>query len=645
MKIKRLFLKHSSYLPILLLFFAFFLLYASMAAPELDWGDAGEVQLAAWTAGLSHPTGYPLFLMLGWLWSHLLAFFGVPPTRAMTLFSVTAGAATVAAMVPMMEALFRRASLNLSARWSLFIASSAAIFFGLSETFWSQALLAEVYTFHLLLLVLLLWALWAKEIPPRRLYGLALLYGVGLSHHRTMILWAPGLLLWLWLCQREAFQPRRLLILLVLLLLPELFYLYVAWRGVLTPYLDQSLANGETFTLYDGSWRAFVDHILGTVYATHLGLKQPLAERLAGVKHLAEENVIMSWFFFLLTFATSLIGWSIQDKRLTLPLSDRLLLLSGGVMTLLFGIFYAIADVEVMFIPAWLAVTILTFSGVAIWVSAYAVRPRGRLLPYLLGSLLIFVIGTQLYTIPHSRADHTAPRRLVNELLSTNPPQNAILVTNDRNEMVPVWYTQFAEGQRADILGLFPLITPAPEHSHVSDVVKWALQWGRPVFLTKSMPGLALRYELEPVADPLVLVKGAAIIPTNPVLQSDLAPELSVIGWAPSAPQTAAGDTVTLAIGLQTNAPIAHNLSFSLQLFRTDGSPITQNDIGPDPFLPSSEWPITEPLRLTIPLTIPADAAPGPCEWRLSTYVLKDDGFDSIGQQVTIAQFELEAAR
>lgn len=658
-----------------------------MAPPELDWGDAGETQLAAWTAGLSHPTGYPLFLMLGWLWTHLLALFGVVPTRAMTLFSVSAGAASVAAIMPMMLALFRRARLNLSTTWSLFIATSSAIFFGLSHTFWSQALLAEVYTFHLLLLVLLLWGLWgtgevgdpvnneashllsaagtdgdtpveelmASDLPasaplplsPSRawaLYGLALLYGIALSHHRTMILWAPGLLLWLWLEEREAFRVRRLLTLVGLVALPQLFYLYIAWRGAVTAYLHQPLANGETLTLYDGTLRTFVDHILGTVYAHNLGLKEPLAERVAGVIQLARKNVIPSVLLSFLTISTALFGWSNKQKPAFLPLSDRLLLLCGGLITLLFGIIYAIADVEVMFLPTWLVVTILTFSGVALWVSNLSAKwERFRWVPLLIGVLLIFLIGEQVRTrIPHSRADHTAPRRLVKELFSANPPQNAILVTNDRNEMVPVWYAQFAEGQRRDILALFPLITPAPEHSHVSEVVKWALQWERPVLLTKPMAGLGLLYEMEPYANSLVTVHGAAIMPTEPVLQSDLAPELSVLSWAPSATEIVAGDRVTLSIGLQANTPIAHNLSFSLQLFRANGEGITQEDIAPDPFLPSSEWPVDVPLRLHIPITIPADSAPGECEWRLSTYVLKDDGFESIGQQIPIAKFVLQ---
>ncbi|MGH2542077.1 MAG: protein O-mannosyl-transferase family, partial [Ardenticatenaceae bacterium] len=175
------------------LFLFFLALYASMAAPGLDWGDAGEAQLAAWTGGLSHPTGYPLFLMLGWLWTHALAPLGVPPTRAMTLLSSLAGAAAVAFTFPAMRALLRRTGIEWGEGWLLIVAVLTAITFGLSQTMWSQALQAEVYTLNALFLVLLLWGLWRPGLSLRRLPWLALLYGLAIGHHRLMLLWLPGL--------------------------------------------------------------------------------------------------------------------------------------------------------------------------------------------------------------------------------------------------------------------------------------------------------------------------------------------------------------------------------------------------------------------------------------------------------------------
>jgi hypothetical protein len=101
-----------------------------------------------------------------------------------------------------------------------------------------------------------------------------------------------------------------------------------------------------------------------------------------------------------------------------------------------------------------------------------------------------------------------------------------------------------------------------------------------------------------------------------------------------------AGEVVTVNVGLQVNAPLDRDLSFSLQLFRADGTSVTQQDVAPDPSFPSSGWPVGEPLRLGIPLVIPADMASGTYEWRLSAYTL-ENGFTAFGQQVVLGRSTL----
>ena len=48
-----------------------FALYAATAVPGVFDGDYGELQYMPRLLGLPHPTGYPSFLLLGWLWSWL----------------------------------------------------------------------------------------------------------------------------------------------------------------------------------------------------------------------------------------------------------------------------------------------------------------------------------------------------------------------------------------------------------------------------------------------------------------------------------------------------------------------------------------------------------------------------------------------
>ncbi|MDQ4077136.1 MAG: DUF2723 domain-containing protein [Chloroflexota bacterium] len=634
---------------ILILFFAFLALYSSMAAPGLDWGDAGEAQLAAWTAGLSHPTGYPLFLIGGWLWTHALALIGVAPTRAMTLLSATVGAAAVALVVPTVHALLRRARLRLKRKLSLLIATLAAITFGLSQTFWSQALLAEVYTLNALFLVLLLWGLWEEGIGRQRLLGLALLYGLAIGHHRLMLLWLPGLLLWGLVEFRTRYGvtglPRSgsitlpfLLLLIALVLLPQILYLYIPLRGPVTPYLHQPLTDDRQLILYDGTVNAFLAHSSGTVFASNL-LNVSLSERLRTFGRLWRENVGVLTLFAIPGLLHFRLG---ESRQIGLPLSDRLLLLSGGALTLLFGLVYGIGDIEVMFIPLWLVLIILGFVGITVLWRRFGARGP-RWIAAALAIVVLLVLGERLAQRPPSRATLDAPRQLVNTILETDPPENAIIVFNDRDEAVPFWYAQFAEGQRRDLLSVFPLITSGPEHRTVNEVVEWALQWGRPVLLSKPMPSLSLRYDVEPYAGPLVAVEGRAEMPTDPVLQGELAPELSVVGWHPSARRVLAAETVTVTVGLRPNEPITQDLSFSLQLFHENGLRVGQEDISPDPFFPPQEWSVGEPLRLSIPLTIPEEVDPGLYEWRLSAYDLQEEAIP-VGQQVTLGRFLVGAA-
>ena len=81
-------------------------------------------------------------------------------------------------------------------------------------------------------------------------------------------------------------------------------------------------------------------------------------------------------------------------------------------------------------------------------------------------------------------------------LLAQPIPQDAILVTNDRDEMMPQWYLKYVEGRRADLTGLFPLIQPGPEWADVGAVTDQALRSGRPVYLIKPMDGLEVRFKL-----------------------------------------------------------------------------------------------------------------------------------------------------
>ncbi len=163
-------------------------LYLPTSAPTVYWSDTAEFQRVVYTLELPHPTGYPLYVLLARAWIALLPIGDV--ARAVTLFSV----ATATLSVGLLSWL----------TWRLTASALGALVAGLAlataPAFWSQAIVAEVYALHTLLVVALLASvLGARPYPVM----LALLTGLALSHHRMAVLLVPGVLVALAVRRRE----------------------------------------------------------------------------------------------------------------------------------------------------------------------------------------------------------------------------------------------------------------------------------------------------------------------------------------------------------------------------------------------------------------------------------------------------------
>ena len=182
-----------------------FVLYLRTLAPGLLFGDSAEFQMAAWLGGFVHPTGYPLYLLVGHIWTHLLSA-GDPAWR-MNLLSAVWGAVRGWAHLPV-GASHRRAMATTRRRFipgSASGSSLAALAFAVTPTFWGQAVIAEVYTLNAAFVAAVLLGLttWAAQLPDRQnitpLYWTAAIYGLSLTHHRSMLLLLPAMTIYLWL--------------------------------------------------------------------------------------------------------------------------------------------------------------------------------------------------------------------------------------------------------------------------------------------------------------------------------------------------------------------------------------------------------------------------------------------------------------
>ncbi len=194
------------WLDLLIAFFLFafcFLLYNATLTPGLSYAspDGNELSTVSATLGLAHPTGYPLFIWLGFIFSHLLPFGEV--AHRTNLMSAVLGAGAVGILFLIM----RRCELSRA------IAAFAALLFGVSTTFWSQAVITEVYAPNVFMLALTVWLLltWAnrtesgiKSIRKELWFVLfALVFGLSLGTHMSNLGFAPAFTLFVLLIDRR----------------------------------------------------------------------------------------------------------------------------------------------------------------------------------------------------------------------------------------------------------------------------------------------------------------------------------------------------------------------------------------------------------------------------------------------------------
>ena len=264
------------YVIALIIGLAGFALYAATAAPSVAtlFDDSLEFQVVLPTLGIAHPSGYPLYTLLGKLFTLLLPFRD-PAGRVNLLSALCAGAALAVLYLLAQKVAGNRAA-----------AATATTLFALSPAWWSQATIAEVYALHGLFVILFLYLLlrWEEarsqgtggrgqgsgirsqesgvrdrlpassfQLPAssdRWLAAAAFVFGLGIAHHRMIALMLPAALVFIfWTDPGLIRQPRRWVAPLLCAFIPLLLYLYLPMRGKTVTSLDGTFVPTLTGTM------------------------------------------------------------------------------------------------------------------------------------------------------------------------------------------------------------------------------------------------------------------------------------------------------------------------------------------------------------------------------------------------------------
>ncbi len=424
-------------------------LYLRTMAPSVAsiFDDSLEFQLACPTLRIAHPPGYPLYTLLGWLFSHLP---GVDPAWGVNLLSAVAGAGTLV-------------TLHFLARlYAPKVAFLAPLYLALSPVFWSQATIAEVYTLHALLTALALYFILRAMEDKSFLPWAAFVVGLGLAHHRTSVFLLLPLVLAFW-----GNSQRSSVLSVFALLAPLAFYLYIPLRGMAVSSLDGTYRN---------TLEGFIQWVMVSSYGVFLR-ENPLAR-----------PTPLSWHLKLWLSQFGLVGIAFGIIGLARLRNRRGIIwwLAFATFTL-FALIYRVPDPEVFFIPSFMLFSVAISVG-GEFILSLRWRPLGFLLLTMASLLPIWAGVSQFNELDRSRKLEVYA--LGASMLSSARGEGAVVV-GLLGESTLMRYFQ-------EIYHLSPgvSILAADREEDRLRVVKEALGEGRPVYLTRTLPGLPDHYRL-----------------------------------------------------------------------------------------------------------------------------------------------------
>lgn len=422
------------------------LVYLATMAPTISHTDSGELAAVCYTGGVAHPTGYPLFTMLGWLWTRIPI---VSPALQLNFLCLLFVAGGVFLFSKTLEDFFGHwrtrikdaadGGRELLWRAHFFANITGSLLLAFSHTFWMQSTSVEVYSLHILLLCLNLFLLlraWhADALQVRPWLFLAAGIALAFANHLSFFTFLPAVA-WLFFA-KMGFGKAALLrlgsMLGVFFPLLALLYLYLPLRAAADPHLNWGDPD---------SWAEFYHHVTGRQFRVWMftGFAEFKEDLGAFVRSLPGEFVYLPLLLSVLG-----IGYGGRyRKHVTAALGSMVLL----------NVFYAsnyhIKDIEPYFLPTFIALAFFMAVGTRyLWLR---LRMPDRLRP-LLVVLTAVLVALSLWG-NYAQVDQSGSRQFeqyARAALESLPPDAMVISRHWDAFVSPAYYLQEVEGLRTDV--------------------------------------------------------------------------------------------------------------------------------------------------------------------------------------------------
>lgn len=403
-----------------------FVVYLKTGAPTVGFIDSGELATVACTLGIAHPTGYPLFTLLGRIFSLL----PIPASEIVKLNSMAAlftSLGTVAFFFVILELLEKEKN----ELQKIVAAAFAAFSLAFSQTYWGQGVNVEVYSLHILLITLVILFFLKAIREERTVWWYMFSYTLGLSftNHLTTILLAPAFLfVFISEYRLTRIAADRITKAVFPFLLGLSVYCFLPVRSASGPILNWG--NPQTF-------EKFWWHVTGKQFRVWMFSSTDSAKKQFEyfLQHTPVEFYYIALLLSLIGFGTLL--WHDKKKFMFVLL---LLLSCVG-----YSINYDIHDIDSYFLLAFMSLMMFAAFGAMTLIQSMNMK--------IAGSIFLGVIVLQLYknweTVDQSKnyvvEDYT-------KTILRNLPENAVIVSYQWDYFVSAsYYFQYVEKFRTDV--------------------------------------------------------------------------------------------------------------------------------------------------------------------------------------------------
>ncbi|QLG69843.1 MAG: membrane protein, putative [Candidatus Woesebacteria bacterium] len=408
------------------------IIYLKTLLPDVGFWDTGEFQTIGYTFDISHPTGYPLYIIL-------LKIF----TSFLPIGNIAYRANLLSALLSIFAIYFVSKTIFIITK-NIALSLFVPIILGTNPFLWSTSTRADPHTLHFFFVSLFIYiqSLIIIKKKHKMLYLLSLVFGLSLTNHLLSIFILPTFILTLLLIK---IPLKKKVITNALVFIPLLIYLIIPtiyhFKGAYT--IDYNLKNPHNFVRY----------ILGQDFSPQSSFKisKDLFVNLANGVKLLEKN--MGRFLFL-TSIFGLVVFVIKEK-LALALPPLFLL------NLFFSANYQNAVIERYFLTNLLLLFLSTAYLLNIFLRNLELIIRNKTgkfkftnlgLNFLIALLLIAPIRDNIlknYKNINQSKNYHARNWATSTLNSLEP--NAVIFSW-WSYSTPLWYLQKVEKTRPDVL-------------------------------------------------------------------------------------------------------------------------------------------------------------------------------------------------